>query len=179
MICVFLADGFEDMEAIVTVDILKRANYTVKTVGIGKTEITSASGVKMHADMKDDDLVIKDVCSVVLPGGMPGSVNLRRSSVVCEALTYCMENKKLIAAICAAPFILGELGFLKNKEATCYPGFESKLIGAKKSFKSVCVDDNIITAKGPGVAMDFAFKIIEYISGKDLAMTIRKEMQCL
>lgn len=179
MICIFLADGFEDIEAIVTMDILRRANYNVKTVGVGKKEITSASGIKVYADMKDDDLIIENVCGVILPGGMPGAVNLRKSSIVCETLTYCMENKKLIAAICAAPFILGELGILKNKTAICYPGFENKLIGAKISSKSVCVDDNIITAKGPGVAMDFAFKIIEYISGKSLVMDIKDAMQCI
>lgn len=179
MIYVFLADGFEDMEAIVTVDILKRANYNVKTVGIGKKEIVSASGMKVFADITDELLSKGEIEAVILPGGMPGASNLRNSPVVCEVLKYCSDNGKLIAAICAAPFVLGELGILNGKKATCYPGFENKLHGAELSSQSVCVDGNIITAKGPGVAMDFAFKIVEYFNGTDLVNDIRKSMQCI
>ncbi len=179
MIYVFLADGFEDIEAIAVVDILKRANCNVKTVGIGKNDITSVNGLKVYTDMKDSELNLDDISGIVLPGGMPGAENLRRSNIVCESLKYCEKNKKLISAICAAPFILGELGLLKGKQATCYPGFEDKLIGANVVPDSVCIDGNIITAKGPGVTFEFAFKIIEYLSGRELARSIGDSMQCV
>ena len=115
---------------------------------------------------------------IILPGGMPGTANLNNSELVLKAIRYCEENKKLIAAICAAPMILGKMGLLENKTAVCFPGFEKDLLGATISENSVCAQDNIITAKGPGVALEFGIKITEFILGKDKANIVKSNMQC-
>lgn len=189
MYCIFLADGFEEIEALATVDILRRANLDVKTVCISSDTksneskvVAGANGINVIADLDESNFIeiFKEnkLDGVILPGGMPGTTNLKKSNLVLNAIKYCNENKKLIAAICAAPMILGEMGLLKGKEAVCYPGFENSLCGAKISRDSVCVEDNIITAKGPGVALEFGIKIVEFILGKEKANMIKLSMQC-
>lgn len=174
MVLVFLATGFEEIEAISTIDILRRAGIKVKTVSItGKKRVSGAHGIDIVADMLFDKIPL-NADSLVLPGGMPGTLNLKAHQGLCTLLlSFANRKDKTLAAICAAPSIFGELGLLKNKKATCYPGFEDQLTNAKVSRKSVVRDGNIITANGPGHAMDFALKIVEHLSGSEKAEEIR------
>lgn len=179
MIYVFLAQGFEEIEAISVVDVLRRASCEVKTVAVGSDNfVVGANKIKVVADLKKEDMDLSKVSGVVLPGGMPGAVNLLNSPAVLNAIRHCYENKKLIAAICAAPMILGKLNLLEGKKATCYPGFEKELLNSKVSDERVCIDGNIITAKGPGVAVEFALKIVEYVVGKNEADVVKSSMLC-
>lgn len=178
MVYVFLANGFEEIEALSVVDILRRAGIETETVGIGSIgTVKGASGIIVDTDQKDKDIKKEPVEGVVLPGGMPGAENLYESSTVKDMLEYCSENDKLIGAICAAPLVLGRLGLLSGKKAVCYPGFEGELNGANLSKESVCKDGNIITAKGPGAAMDFAFEIVNYFKGEAVVSELKKSMQ--
>lgn len=178
MIYVFLASGFEEIEAIASVDILRRAGYEVKTVGVGGKTVKGSHGVEITPDIMDSEVITDDMELVLLPGGMPGTLNLEKSPVVQASLDYCIREDKYIAAICAAPSILGHRGDLEGKEAICFPGFEDQLKGARISASPVCVDGKIITGKGPGVTMEFAFKIVEILSGRAFSEKIRAAMQC-
>lgn len=179
MIYVFLADGFEEIEALSTVDILRRAELKVKTVGINKKIVTGAHGISVMADIREEDVDNESIEAIVLPGGMPGTLNLENSRELKDIINYTYINKNYIAAICAAPSILGHMGILKDKEATCFPGFESELIGAKLVDKPVCVDEHIITAKGPGVSNLFGLKLVEIMCGEEVASKVRMSMQCI
>lgn len=178
MIYIFLANGFEEIEAITSIDVLRRAELKVQIVGVGKDEIIGAHGVKITADIREKDICFKDIDAIVLPGGMPGTSNLENSDKVLEAIKYCNENKKYIAAICAAPSILGHMNLLDGKEFICFPGFENSAEYGILSEKSVCISDNIITAKGPGVSLEFALKIVECLCSKDISLNIEESMQC-
>ncbi len=168
MIYVFLADGFEEVEALTVVDLLRRCELDVKMVGIGREAIRGSHGILVQSDMADKDCVIDDrVEMIVLPGGMPGTLNLERSETVIKAIDYCYENRKYISAICAAPSILGHKGLLQGQKAVCYAGFETQLIGAEVGNENVCVSDIFITSKGPGTAIEFSLKIIETLISKD------------
>lgn len=173
---IFLADGFEEVEALTAVDILKRAEIEIETVGIGKSSVIGAHKIQVTTDWTDSEININNINLVILPGGMPGSLNLQKSEVVNRALDNTLENGGIIGAICAAPFILGERGDLEGKNAVCYPGFEDKLKGANIKDTKVCVDGNIITAVGVGAAIEFALKICEKIKGKETAERIKKEI---
>lgn len=177
MIYVFLANGFEDMEAIVSIDVLKRTGFEVKTVGIGGEKVVSSGNIIMFADTTVNKISTEDIDAIVLPGGMPGTKNLNSCKEVCDVIKYCFDNNILIGAICAAPMILGGMGLLKNKEACCFPGFESYLKGAYLSNDIVCRSGNIITAKGPGVALDFAFSLVEALCGEEISKNLMSEMQ--
>ena len=174
MVYMFLADGFEEIEALCPLDLLRRANIEVKTVGIGSGTVTGAHGISVLADMADSEL--SDFCAdmIILPGGMPGTLNLDASDTVHKAIDAALRNDSYIAAICAAPMILGARGILCGKEAICYPGFEEKLDGAKISSKRVVVDGKIITAAGMGVALDFGLELVALLCGKEKANTLRK-----
>ena len=135
MIYAFLANGFEEIEAITIIDILRRAEKEVITVGIGDNIIRGAHGMVVVADTQDNMIELDDKLEMIfLPGGMPGTLNLERSAVVQSAIDYCVENDKYIAAICAAPSILGHKGILDGKKACCYPGFEQELKGADVNY---------------------------------------------
>ena len=169
MIYLFLADGFEEIEALTPVDILRRAGKQVTTVGIGKKTITGAHGITVLADVQDNDLDVTDADMIILPGGMPGTLNLDASPVVQNAIDVALANGAYIAAICAAPTILGKRGLLNGKKATCYPGMESDLMGAILGEDTVVLDDKIITAAGMGAALPFALKLVEILCGTDTA----------
>ena len=170
---VFLADGFEDCEALLTVDLLRRAGITVITASINEDEeVTSAHDVTVIADIMADLVDFNDADIVILPGGMPGTKNLAANEIVRNACLRFAE-KKYVAAICAAPSILGELGILGGKEATCYPGFEDKLLGADYCNTGVVVDGNIITGQALGSAIPFALAIIEVLLGKKDAEKVK------
>ena len=177
MVVVFLADGFEEIEALATVDILRRADLNVTTAGVGTAMPTGAHNMKISADLVAEDLQLDTIDAMVLPGGMPGTVNLEQSPAVQEAIAYAMEKHLPIAAICAAPSILGHLGHLHGVRATCYPGFESELEGAVLC-DGVVTDGSITTASGAGVAVDFALELVRVLVSEDVAESIRRGIQC-
>ena len=178
MVYLFLANGFETIEALAVVDMLRRAKIDVKTVGVTGKIVTSSNNIDVTADIEIDEFDVKDADAVVLPGGMPGTLNLEADKTVQGAIDYCVENKKYICAICAAPSILGHKGLLKGKEAICFPAFENDLTGATLSDKYVVTDGLIITARGAGVAVDFGLEIVKALKGEETAENVRKTIQC-
>ncbi|MDR0315075.1 MAG: DJ-1/PfpI family protein [Oscillospiraceae bacterium] len=179
MIYMFLAQGFEEIEAIATADVLIRAGLCVKTVGIGDNIVTGAHGIKIVCDLKDDDVnLCENLQAVILPGGMPGTANLLNSDVVKSFLKYASDNEILICAICAAPMILGQMGLLRGRCAVCFPGNEKYLDGAVTSDMPVCRDGNFITAKGPGAAIEFGLEIVKALTSDCNAEDTRELMQC-
>lgn len=173
----FLAGGFEETEALVTLDLMRRARVDVKTVGVGSLTVTGAHGIIVAADIAESDTDINNCDGILLPGGMPGTENLFSSETVSRILTHCHKNKKLIAAICAAPIILGRKGMLDGKQAVCFPGFENEMGKAIFSDMQCVSDANIITAKGAGAVFEFSHKIIEYIKSKKEADAIIAQIQ--
>ncbi len=177
MIYVFLAEGFEEVEALTPVDCLRRAGKTVQTVGVGGTVIRGSHGIPVTADITEAEIRLDDELEmIVLPGGMPGTLNLGNSRAVQEAITFCAAQKRLIAAICAAPSVLGARGLLNGKTATCYPGFEPQLTGCNAVAEPVCMDGEIITGRGPGAAMDFALKLVAVLCGEEQAAKLAEGM---
>lgn len=175
----FLADGFEETEALAPVDILRRAGIAVVTVGVGGELIRGSHNIYVKADVRADDLDLSgDVEGVILPGGMPGVKNLDASAAVHAAIEYCDQRELFICAICAAPSVIGRMGLLEGKRATCFPGFEEALLGAKVTGEKVVVDDNFITAKGAGCALDFGFAIVGEVCGIEKASSVAAAMQC-
>ena len=172
-IVVFLANGFEEIEAIAPIDILRRAELDVVTVSISDSKtVTGAHGIKVEADQLFTETTFGENDYYVLPGGYDGMLNLSAHQGVNELLKKQHSEGKKLAAICASPSVLGKLGILEGKEAICYPGFEGKLTGAVISKKSVVEDGNVITGKGPGVAVQFALKIVESLKGKETASQV-------
>lgn len=170
MVALLLADGFEEIEALTPVDILRRAGINVKTYSInGDLCVCGAHNIMVDADDIIENVNYDSVEAVILPGGMPGADNLENCKEVQELLEYASENGKLMCAICAAPKVLGKFGYLKGKKATCFPGFEECLLGAESTEKRVVTDGNVITSKGMGTAMDFALAILVYMKGKEVA----------
>ena len=178
MVYVFLAEGFEEMEALAPIDLLRRVGVEVTTVGVGGKLIKGAHGVGFTADSDGEDLDFSDVDCVVLPGGLPGTTNLDASPMVEACLMKAVEKNALIAAICAAPSVLGHKGLLKGKKATCFPGFEEDLLGALHTGAPVEKDGNIITARGAGVALDFALALVAELKGETAAKELRESLQC-
>ena len=178
MVYVFLAEGFEEMEALAPIDVLRRAGVEVTTVGVGAKLIYGVHGVGFTADSDGEDLDFSDVDCIVLPGGMPGTTNLDSSPMVETCLKKAAENNALIAAICAAPSVLGHKGLLKGKKATCFPGFEEELLGAVHTGNPVEQDGKIITARGAGVALDFALALVAELKGEAAAKELRESLQC-
>jgi len=178
MIYLFLADGFEECEALAPLDILRRAEIEIKTVGIGKKYITGSHGIEITADITDNEIVTdSNLKGIILPGGMPGTLNLEKSDTVQKAIDYADENNLLISAICAAPSILGHKGLLKNRKATCFNGFEKDLIDALVLDKAVVRDENFITAYGAGAAFDFGFEILSYLTDEATSEKLKKQMR--
>lgn len=178
MIYVFLANGFEEIEALTTVDILRRAELDVKIVGVGGKTVTGSHGISVVADLGEKDVATDGMELVVLPGGMPGTLNLEKSPIVTASIRYCLDNGLYVAAICAAPSILGHMNALKGCTATCFPGFEKELNGASLSSQPVCVSGRVITGKGAGVAVDFALRIVAELCGSQQSVAIKKALQC-
>lgn len=176
MIYVLLAEGFEETEAIEPIDIMKRAGLGVTLVSLGEIYVTGAHGITVKTDINIDEVIKTDIELLMLPGGA-GHVLLDRDERVHELIDYVYKNDLYLTAICASPSILGKRGLLRGKKATCFPGFEQHLLGARVSKKKVIVDGKIITAKGAGAAGDFGFKMVEVLRGKDVAKKLRNEMQ--
>lgn len=178
MVYVFLANGFEEIEALAPVDFLLRAGVEVKTVGVSGKFCRGAHGINVEADILPEDVELNEnLQGIILPGGMPGAENLNNSEDVQRAIDYCAENQKIIGAICAAPFILGRKGLLKGKNATCFPGFEDELLGANLVEAGVVIAETIVTAKGAGVAWEFGAAICSGITGEEKALQILRGIQ--
>lgn len=177
MVYVFLADGFEIIEALAPVDMLRRAKIDVKTVGVSSEIVTSSCGVGVKCDMTIDEFDFYDVEAVVLPGGMPGTLNLENSSAVQKVIDNANNTNAFICAICAAPSILGHKGLLSGKKAVCFPGFENSLEGRESCSEYVVTDGKFITAKGAGVCIDFGLEIVKQLRNEELANEIRKSIQ--
>ena len=174
MVYLFLAEGFEEVEALTPVDYMRRAGIEVTTVGVGGQLVTGAHGITVKADVCecDVDCNADDIEMVVLPGGMPGTLNLAASATVNAFIDAADKKGAFIGAICAAPSILGEKGLLRSKMATCYPSFEEKLIGATHFDVGVITDGNIITARSAGAACDFAAQLITALKGEEAAEAV-------
>ena len=169
MIYMFLAEGFEEVEALAPLDLIRRAGLEIKTVGVGSKTVVGAHGIPVVADMTADELSDSAPDTVILPGGMPGTKNLDASEAVHKAIADAVKNGAYVCAICAAPMILGKLGLLVGKRATCYPGFEEYLAGAIVVPQKVAIDGKIITAKGMGAAVEFGLAIVGALKDKKTA----------
>ncbi len=177
MIYVFLANGFEEIEALAPVDILRRAGLEVRTVAIGPdNKVVGAHGIPVIADINECELCTTKPEAIILPGGMPGASNLDESATVSVSIQNALGCGGLVCAICAAPFILGKLGLLEGKRATCFPGFENYLEGAIVTDEKVVRDGQFITAKGMGCANDFGLAIVETLLGKEKADEIAESV---
>ena len=179
MIYVFLANGFEEVEAITPIDLLRRCELDVTTVGVGGAIIKGSHGIPVFADIEENELKdFSDVDMIVLPGGMPGTLNLEASAKVQEVIDYCVKNNIKIAAICAAPSILGHKGLLNGKNAVCAEGFEEQLVGANVWQDGVCLDGNFITARGAGVSIEFGLKLVEILISKERSSILGASIRC-
>lgn len=181
MVYLFLAEGFEEIEAIAPIDILRRLNINVTTVGVTGKVVTGSHNIKITADITIEEADFSDIEVAILPGGMPGTTNLGNSETLCNLLKECAKKGKLIAALCAAPSVLGKLGLLKDREYTCYPGFESEDFGG--IYKKIPVveshgDYTVITAWGPGAAFRFGFDIASQITGESVENLKEAMMMC-
>lgn len=175
MIYIFLADGFEEIEALTPPDVFRRAGLKTLTVSItDKHTVVGAHNIAVIADAALSEVNLSDADLLLLPGGMPGTKHLGECKTLCDAVTAHAKAGKPVAAICAAPSVLGGLGLLAGKEATCYPGFEDALTGATVSEKKVVRDGNIVTAAGMGVALEFSLECLRLLGHADAANKIRK-----
>ncbi len=177
MYYLFLADGFEETEALVTLDMLRRAEIEVKTVGVDNKTVKGTHGISVISDIAACELDLSDCDGVILPGGMPGTENLYRSEFVRNTVNFCAKKNLLIAAICAAPIIFGRMELLKGRRAVCFPGFDEELHGAEVLSDACCVDENVITAKGAGCVFQFSYSIIEYVNGRSVADNVISQIQ--
>lgn len=177
LVKVFLADGFEEIEGLTVVDLLRRAEIEVSMVSItDRIEIVGAHNIVIKADEIFNESDFANTKMLVLPGGMPGTKNLMEHEELRALLNRFYAEDKMIAAICAAPSVLGLNNILVGKKATCYPGFEDKLVGAIYEDSKVVKDNNIITSKGLGTAIEFALSIIRHFKGKEVADKIEKSI---
>lgn len=181
MVYMFLAEGFEEVEALCPLDLLRRAGVKIMTVGIGGKVIRGSHGIEVIADIttyEAEKLLDKNPADmVILPGGMPGTLNLQADETVNRFIKHAVEKDAYLAAICAAPLILGELDLLVGKKAVCYPGFEERLHGAEISESSVVTDGKYITGKGMGVALEFGLALVSALVSSEKADELRGAVQ--
>ena len=175
MVYLFLADGFEEIEALSPLDVLKRCGAQVCTVGVTGKTVKGSHGIKVICDKTTTELDEKDDFDmIILPGGMPGALNLDNDVTVDRFIALAKERDKFICAICAAPFILGKRGILRGRRATCYPGFENQLEGATLENAGVVRDGKIITGRAMGSALDFAFETATVLFGQEVSGKVKK-----
>lgn len=174
---VFLADGFEEIEGLTVVDILRRANVETVTVSImGRTTVKGSHGISVEADTVFEEMKPEDGTLYVLPGGMPGTKHLGAHEGLKKLLLESFAAGKRIAAICAAPSVLGDLGILRGRKAACYPGFEERLAGAEVTYEPVAVDGNVTTSRGMGTAIPFALALTAQLRGQEAADELGKSI---
>lgn len=177
MVYEFLATGFEEVEALAPVDILRRGGIEIKTVSItGDLVVESAHGVGIRADLLFDEANLASADLLMLPGGLPGATNLNAHEGLRRALTEHNAKGRRIAAICAAPLVLGGLGLLEGRRATCYPGFEKYMTGASYTAELFTTDGNITTGRGPAAVLPYSYAILEQLAGADTAKAVRDGM---
>lgn len=177
MVYIFLATGFEEIEAIAVIDVLRRANIDVLTVSIsGNSTVVGTHGVPVIADILFENADVSKADMLILPGGMPGTMNLAQHEGLKSLLLTHHDNDGWIAAICAAPSLLGQLKILQGKNAVCYPSFEKQLNGASVLYDDVVCSNKIITSRGPGFAIKFALKIVEKISSEEVANSVASDL---
>lgn len=177
-ISVFMADGSEEVECLAVVDMARRAGIEVQTVSVtGKPEITSSHGVRIAADLLFEDAEFESSDILYLPGGMPGTENLYAHEGLRELVLRFAAEGKRVAALCAAPSILGRLGLLDGRSATCHPGWEDKLGSAEYTRTGVVTDGNITTGRGVGFAIDMGLELVRLLNGDDFATDLRRRVQ--
>ena len=178
MVYVFLANGFEELESLAPVDVLRRAGVEVKTVGVGAKQISGSHNIIVDCDITIDEAVFDNLDGIILPGGLPGTTNLEADENVNKFIDFAAQNGKVIGAICAAPMILGHKGLLRGKNAVCYTGFEKELDGAHILDRPAVRDGNIVTSWGAGGAIDFALTYLGVITkDEDIAKKIARSMR--
>ena len=178
MVYVFLAKGFEELEALAPVDVLRRAGVAVKTVGVTGKQVRGSHNISVNCDIIAKDATFDDIDGIILPGGLPGTTNLEADETVQRFIDYAVEHGKVIGAICAAPMILGHKGLLQGKNAVCYTGFEKELTGAHVLNRPAVRDGNIVTGWGAGGAMDFALLYLETLyDNEEIAKKIARSMR--
>ena len=174
---IFMADGCEEIEGLTVVDIVRRAKMDITMISVnGKREVTSSHGVTFLTDAVAEEVDYDALDGIVLPGGMPGTLQLGDHERVNGIIREFAEQKKLVAAICAAPSVLGAAGILEGKTAVCHPGFEGELKGANVIYENVAVDENIITSRGMGTAFDFGLAIVSYFMDDEVVADVRTHM---
>ncbi len=176
MLYMFLADGFEETEAIACLDVIRRAELEIQTVSLKDRVVTGAHQIPVTADITMENITAENLEGIILPGGMPGTLHLERDERLAALLSFCLENNLLIAAICAAPSIPGKRGMLKGHKATCFPGFEEFLIGAEVTEESCVTSGQFITAKALGAAVDFGLAIVRYLTTPQHAEHIQRSI---
>ena len=171
------ANGYEEVEALMTVDLLKRAGVDIRLVSINDDmTVTGSHGISVAMDTKLSRIQLKEEDAIIIPGGMPGTMNLGVDVAVTGALKQMNRDGKIVAAICAAPSVLDKCGILEGKKATCYPGFEDKLTGAEIVNKAVVTDGNVITSRGLGTSMEFGFELIKKLISEEKAEEVREQI---
>ena len=176
-VAVHLAEGFEEIEAVSIIDVLRRAGIETRVVSVtGKKEVTGSHHIQVTADVLFEEVDYSTIDMIVLPGGLPGANNLKDHTGLGKQILDFYKNGKPLGAICAAPLVFGNLGILENRKATCFPGFENQLIGAEVTGAEVETSGKIVTGKGAGVAIKFALKIVEQLKGKELAEELGRKM---
>ena len=176
-ITIHLAEGFEEIEAVTIIDVLRRAGLEVVIVSItGNLIVKGSHNIELKADFLFEEVDYAKGQMIILPGGMPGSKNLNEHDGLKHQIIEYHETNKYLAAICAAPIVFGNLGILKERRAVCYPGFERHLLGAEVSNDQYIVDNKIITARGVGAALNFSLEIVRILVGEERAINLRKAM---
>ena len=175
-ILVPLADGLEEIETVTCIDVLRRAGVNVTTAGLDKITIEGGHNINLEADAKLSEIDGKEYDGIVLPGGIPGATNLRDNTEVVKLVKELNYKGKLVAAICAAPIVLEKAGVIENKSATSYPGFDEQMNSCNYSEERVIRDNNIITGRGPGVALEFALQIVSYLQGENKKEELKEAM---
>lgn len=174
---IFFADGCEEIEGLAVVDICRRADLEIETISImGKDMVTGSHKIQFQTDTVFEQVDFDALDGVILPGGMPGTLNLGEHEGVNRVIRDYAGKGKMVAAICAAPSVLGAAGILEGKHAVCHPGFEEKLTGADVGFENVAVDHNIITSRGMGTAFDFGLAIVGYFKEEAVVEDVRSHM---
>lgn len=174
---IFFADGCEEIEGLAVVDIIRRAKMDITTISItGKKEVTGSHQITFLTDALFENVDFSELDGIILPGGMPGTLNLGAHAGVTAQVKAFAEAGKLVCAICAAPSVLGACGILNGKKATCHPGFEEKLTGASVSYDNVVTDGNVITSRGMGTVIDFGLAIVSYFGSEELVEDVRTHL---
>jgi protein deglycase len=172
-----LAEGFEEIEAVSIIDVLRRAEINVVTAFLKKNPVTGSHGISITADNDLKEINMVDFSAIILPGGMPGSENLKNSDRIISIVKHIYSRGGIVGAICAAPVVLEQAGILYGKRAACFPGIEAELKDAIHDKNPVVTDGNIVTGRGPGCAIPFALELVGILKSRDVMEGLRKNMQ--